>query len=230
MSKSSSDNRLNSFSSRGIVSLADAHLSLVILVRMSLRRAIPLLALVALPVAAVVACSADPYAPKALYPVVSDTIRVAALNGTPSEAESGVRLLTAQSIVPDFSEQFDFALDIDSTGSVILVPRSKVVTCTTICQLGVRLIPVDSVPFDSLFDVPPSGFTYDSVTTIPVGRIVTFVTKEVYCQPSNISTYDLYAKMIIDSVDVPGRAIYARVASDPNCGFRGVRPGEVPGH
>lgn len=230
MSKSSSDNRLNSFSSRGIVSLVAAHFSPVILIRMPLRRALVALALVALPLLAVVACSSDPYAPKALYPVVSDTIRVLALNGTSSEAQSGVRLLTAASTVPDFSEQFDFALDIDANGNVILIPRSKVVTCTTICQLGVRVIPADSVPFDSLFDAPPSGYTYDSVTTIPVGRIATFVTKEVYCQPSNISTYDLYAKMIIDSVHVAERTIFARVASDPNCGFRGLVPGMIPGH
>ena len=230
MSKSSSDNRLNSFPSRGIVRLVAPHFSPVILVRMSLRRTLAALALVALPLAAVVACSSDPYAPQALYPVVSDTIRVLALNGTPSEAQSGVRLLTAQSIVPDFSEQFDFALDIDSVGNVILVPRSKVVTCTTVCQLGVRLIPPDSVPFDSLFDAPATGYTYDSVTTVPVGRIAAFVTKEVFCQPSNISTYDLYAKMIIDSVHVADRTIFARVASDPNCGFRGLVPGRIPGH
>jgi hypothetical protein len=197
---------------------------------MPLRRALVALVLVALPLAAAVACSSDPYAPQALYPAISDTIRVLSLNGTAPEAESGVRLLTAQSTIPDFSEQFDFALDIDSSGNVILMPRSKVVTCTQICQLGVRLIPADSVPFDSLFDAPPTGYTYDSVTTIPVGRIVAFVTKEIFCQPSNISTYDLYAKMIIDSVHVADRTIFARVASDPNCGFRGLVPGKIPGH
>lgn len=195
---------------------------------MPLRRAF--VALVAIPLAAALACSSDPYAPKALYPVSTDTIRVLALNGTAAEAQSAVRLLTVSSTVPDYSQSFDFALDIDGGGNVILMPRSKVVSCTSICQLGIKLIPADSVEFDKLYDAPKSGYTYDSVTTIPVGATVAFVTKEVFCQASNISTYDLYAKMIVDSVRMSDRAIFARVVSDPNCGFRGLVPGTTPGH
>ena len=197
---------------------------------MTLRRASVALALVVLPLVAVLACSSDPYAPKALYAVNIDTIRVLALNGTAPEARSGVRLLTAQPTVPDFSQQFDFALDIDGAGKVILMPRSKVVSCTTVCQLGIKVIPSDSVEFDKLYDAPKSGYTYDSVTTVPVGATLAFVTKEVFCQASNISTYDLYAKMIVDSVRMSDRSIFARVVSDPNCGFRGLVPGTTPGH
>jgi hypothetical protein len=197
---------------------------------MPLRRAFVALALVAIPLVAALACSSDPYAPKALYPVSTDTVRVLALNGTAAEAQSAVRLLTVSPTVPDYSQSFDFALDIDAGGNVILMPRSKVVSCTSICQLGIKVIPADSVEFDNLYDAPKSGYTYDSVTTIPVGATVAFVTKEVFCQASNISTYDLYAKMIVDSVRMSDRAIFARLVSDPNCGFRGLVPGTTPGH
>ena len=197
---------------------------------MPLRRAFVALALVAIPLVAALACSSDPYAPKALYPVSTDTIRVLALNGTAAEAQSAVRLLTVSSTVPDYSQSFDFALDIDAGGNVILMPRSKVVSCTSICQLGIKVIRADSVEFDKLYDAPKSGYTYDSVTTIPVGATVAFVTKEVFCRASNISTYDLYAKMIVDSVRMSDRAIFARLVSDPNCGFRGLVPGITPGH
>jgi len=197
---------------------------------MPLRRAFVALALVAIPLVAALACSSDPYAPKALYPVSTDTIRVLALNGTAAEAQSAVRLLTVSSTVPDYSQSFDFALDIDAGGNVILMPRSKVVSCTSICQLGIKVIRADSVEFDNLYDAPKSGYTYDSVTTIPVGATVAFVTKEVFCRASNISTYDLYAKMIVDSVRMSDRAIFARLVSDPNCGFRGLVPGITPGH
>jgi hypothetical protein len=197
---------------------------------MPLRRALVALALVALPLAAAVGCSSDPYAPKALYAVSIDTLRVLALNGTAAEAQSGVRLLTAQSTVPDFSESFDFALDIGADGKVLLLPRSKVVTCTSICQLGIKVVPTDSVEFDKLYDAPKGGYTYDSVTTVPVGATIAFVTKDLFCQPSNISTYDLYAKMIVDSVRMSDRSLFVRVVSDPNCGFRGLVPGIVPGH
>lgn len=197
---------------------------------MPLRRILVALSLVALPLLAALGCSADPYAPKALYPVVADSIRVLALNGTSPEAKSAVRLLFAESTVPDYSQGFDFALDIDANGKVILMPRSKIVTCTSTCQLGVKVIPHDSVEFDKLYDAPKSGYTYDSVTTIPVGATIAFVTKDVFCQPSNISTYDLYAKMVVDSVHLADRAIFARVVADPNCGFRGLAPALVPRH
>ena len=197
---------------------------------MMLRRASVALALVAIPLVAAVACSSDPYAPKALYPVSIDTIRVLALNGTAAEARSGVRLLTAQATVPDYSQQFDFALDINADGKVVLMPRSRVVSCTSICQLGIKVIPADSVEFDKLYDAPKSGYTYDSVTTVPVGATVAFVTKDIYCQASNISTYDLYAKMVVDSIRMSDRSIFARIVSDPNCGFRGLVPGTTPGH
>jgi hypothetical protein len=197
---------------------------------MPLRRTLAALALLALPVVAAMACSSDPYAPKALYGVTADSFRVVALNGTSAEAQSGVRLFSATSTVPDFSEGFDFALDINADNQVVLIPRAKVVTCTTICQLGIKLIPADSVPFDSLFDAPKSGYTYDSLTVLPVGVTAAFVTKEIFCQPSNISTYDLYAKMIVDSVRLADRSIFVRVVSDPNCGFRGLVPNVVPGH
>jgi hypothetical protein len=194
------------------------------------RRTLAALALLALPVVAAVACSADPYAPKALYSVNADTLHVRSLNGTGAEAESGIRLLTASNVVPDYTEGFDFALDIDSLGRVVLIPRTKILTCTVICQLGIKIVPTDSVPFDSLFDAPKAGYTYDSVTVLPVGATVAFVTKEIFCQPSNISTFDLYAKMIVDSVRPADRSIFVRVVSDPNCGFRGLVPATVPGH
>ena len=189
-----------------------------------------LLALVALPLIAAFGCSSDPYAPKASFPVISDTLRILALNGTAPEAESGVRLISAASEVPDFAEQFDFALDIDASGNVVLIPRSRVVTCTTTCQLGVRIVRADSIKFDAIYDAPKAGYKYDSLTTLPVGATALFVTKEIYCQPSNISTYDIYAKMVIDSVNLAERAIFARVVADPNCGFRGLIPGTTPAH
>jgi hypothetical protein len=194
---------------------------------MLLRR---LAALVALPLVAALACSSDPYAPKALDRVFADTLRVVALSGTSAEAPSGVRLITHESRVPDFSEQFDFALDIDGSGNVVVYPRARVVTCSSICQLGVRVIRSDSVKFEDLFDAPKSGYTYDSVTTVPVGATAVFVSKEVLCQPSNISTYDMYAKMIVDSVRASDRSIFLRLVSDPNCGFRGLVPNTIPGH
>ena len=190
---------------------------------MSLRR---LVLLAILPVAAAVACQ-DAYAPKALSEVGADTLRLRALTGTPIDAHSAVHLLSGSEFIPGVTDLFDFALDLDANGKVVIIPRTKVVTCTSLCQLGIGF---PSTPYDSLWDAPERGYVYDSVKTVSVGQTVAFVTKDVNCLPSNISTYDVYAKMIIDSVHMDDRSIYARMVSDPNCGFRGLVPGVIPKH
>ncbi|NUQ20782.1 MAG: hypothetical protein HOQ09_07455 [Gemmatimonadaceae bacterium] len=190
---------------------------------MSLRR---LLALAVLPLAAAIACHVA-YAPKALYPISADTLRLSALTGTPIDARSAVLLLSGSEIVPGQSENFDFALDIDANGNVVIIPRTKVLTCTSLCQLGIAF---PSAPFDSLYDAPERGYVYDSTKTVAPGKAVAFVTKATSCIPSNISTYDVYAKMVVDSVRMSDRAIFIRLVTDPNCGFRGLVPGIVPKH
>jgi hypothetical protein len=189
------------------------------------RRLLPLLAVV--PVLAAIAACQDAYAPKALVAVGVDTFAVSALTGTPYNAQSGVNLYGPGALTPGLSESFDFALDIDTDGKVVLLPRTKVLTCTSTCQLGTLFV---STPFDSLYDAPSRGYVYDSTTVIPVGQTVAFVTKEPGCVSSNIATYDMYAKMVIDSVRTSDRQIFVRVVSDNNCGFRGLVPGVIPRH
>lgn len=190
---------------------------------MSLRR---LVFLAILPLAAAIACQ-DAYAPKASLEVGADTLRLRALSGTPIDARSAVHILSGSEIVPGLSESFDFALDLDVDGKVVIIPRTKVLTCTSVCQLGISF---PTTPFDSLYDAPERGYVYDSTKTVVPGQTVAFVTKDVSCIPSNISTYDVYAKMVVDSVHLADRAIFARLVSDPNCGFRGLVPGIVPKH
>ena len=204
--------------------LAVAHFSLVIPLRMRLYR---LLALATFPVVAAVACQ-DAYAPKALYVVSEDTLQLRALSGTPLTAPSAVYFFGRAAIVPGLSDTYDFAVDLDANNDVVIIPRTKVaVTCSAVCQLGIAF---PSTPFDSLYDAPERGYVYDSTKTVIPGQTVAFVTKTVNCIPSNISTYDLYAKMVVDSVRPSDRSIFVRVASDPNCGFRGLVPGIIPKH
>ncbi|HEX2778447.1 MAG TPA: hypothetical protein VHM30_03040 [Gemmatimonadaceae bacterium] len=186
-----------------------------------------LLALATIPVVAAIAACQDAYAPKAVYQVSVDTLRLSALTGTPLQSQSAVYLLGHAAITPGASESFDFALDIDASGKVKIIPRAKVLTCTSICQLGTL---VSTTTFDSLYDAPSRGYTYDSTTTVTPGQTVVFVTKDQSCIPSNIATVDVYAKMVVDSVRTADRTIFIRLVSDPNCGFRGLVPGVVPRH
>lgn len=192
---------------------------------MSFRRILPFL--VGIPAAAAIFACQDAYAPKALDTVVQDTLSLSALTGTPITARSGVWLRFVSPATPGATDNFDFALDLDANNKVKILPRTKVLTCTSTCQLGIQVV---STRFDSLYDAPSRGYVYDSVTTVSPGQTVVLVTKEPTCLASNIATYDMYAKMVVDSVRTSDRAIFIRAASDPNCGFRGLVPGIIPKH
>ena len=192
---------------------------------MSLRRLLPFL--VGIPAAAALFACQDAYAPKALESVVQDTVALRALSGTPITASSGLWLRFVAPATPGATENFDFALDLDANNKVVILPKTKVLTCLGPCQLGIQLV---ATRFDSLYDAPSRGYVYDSTRTVSPGQTVVLVTKEPGCLPSNIATYDMYAKMVVDSVRPSDRTIFIRVASDPNCGFRGLVPGVIPKH
>ena len=74
-------------------------------------------------------------------------------------------------------------------------------------------------------EAPSSGYKYDSTTVVSVGQTVIFDSRSRFC--SGLFLPNIYAKLVVDSVSA-NRLIFVRLAADPNCGFRGLVPGEVP--
>jgi hypothetical protein len=189
--------------------------------RMYRRRAIALLAVLALPL---VACQ-DLAAPKAGFPTVADTLRASALSGTPLGARSALDAYTPSVKVPDGNMFYDIVFDIDDAGKPVLIPVSKFALCTRLCQVGLQVV-TDST-FDQLRKARSKGYTYDSATTISVGTPVLIVAKSVGCS-QDIYSNDLYAKLVVDSVRTADRSVFFRIVTDQSCGFRELIPGEVP--
>ena len=111
------------------------------------------------------------------------------------------------------------ALDLDEQGRVrILLPQYVLVPLSGVPRVGVQLT---NVPFDDATLAPSRSYRYDSVTVATVGQTVYVQTPGTNCS----STVPLYAKFIVDSVVGTDRAMFVRMRTDPNCGFRSLAPG-----
>jgi hypothetical protein len=118
----------------------------------------------------------------------------------------------------DGTYQFDVAFDIDTNGNVMLLPPEMVGQDPS----GNRLVGIVTGigSYDAITEAPLSGYTVDSVTVIGRGQAVAVQAQEPLCISSNPAAPYLYAKIVVDSVDLVGRGIYGRAMIGGDCGYR----------
>ena len=171
-----------------------------------------------------VACS-DPNANNTTLNVFADTATVYALTGTAPSYPAGYYAAGAAVTRIDGSFNFDIAFDIDATNKVVVYPQRLVgVSAIGAKPVGIQRI---SVPFDSLERAPPSGYVFDSTFVVTPGEgLVIQVQSQAECSLSFSSLR--YTKIVVDSIDVPRRAIVFHTVHNPNCGYRSLVPGVAP--
>jgi len=182
--------------------------------------ALPRLATFACVVGIAAACS-DPYKVKAQYENADQAFFVHALTGTPLTFATAL-LLPAKSVTRvDGTFQFDIAFDINAQGDIVLLPVGVVGQSAT----GNRRVGImkPGGSYDGINLAPTSGYVYDSVTVIRRGEPAIIQAQESSCGLA-ISPY-LYAKIVIDSINVVSRSMYGRTTIDLNCGFRSLMAG-----
>jgi hypothetical protein len=181
--------------------------------------------------AAMLACG-DPNAPVANYPNYADTLELYTMNGAPRGAPTAILLFNgvggSPAVVTDGSFRFDVAVDIDAQGSPVLYPvRTVAAPFLGAHRVGIRRT---TESFDAILRAPESGYTYDSVAVVRIGEVVLIESADpVACSLSGLSFGGvIYAKMMVDSVRVADRRVFARVTADPNCGFTSLAVPGVP--
>ena len=165
----------------------------------------------------------DPTATKAQFNTDSARVEVFALNGSTPGLPSAIRTRTivAVSVGGDFN--FDVAFDLGPAGEVIAyTPRMVASELVGVRRVGLLLA---DGPFESFIKAPTSGYKYDSLLTIPAGKLLLVDVVEPACINLSILGPNVRSKLQVDSVDLARRAIYLRVLSNPNCGFRDLVPG-----
>lgn len=178
----------------------------------------PVLAVLAV---AAVACG-DITRPKAALPTARDSTIVYALNGAPPGAPTAINIYGETAVSANGNFGFDVAFDLDSAGKIVFMPvRTVANALNTTHRVGLQSSPDR---FDSLLVAPRAGYHYDSTLTVTPGTTVVVESQSANCALSYVGQ-SLYAKIIVDSVNLGTRQLYTRFVADPNCGFRGVGPG-----
>jgi hypothetical protein len=187
-----------------------------------MRRLFPTFAGLAVCLTYAAACK-DPNFLRATRSNVIDTMTVYAFNGTPASYPVALNIAFQQVLRLDGSGAFDVIFDIDETGKVVLYPTKLLVRPPTGAQrVGIQVVPQ---AYDDLEFAPKVGYNTDSVTVASIGQTIAIEAahRQDLCQ-LYLSPY-VYAKVIVDSIDMSSRAIYIRAVMDPNCGFRGLTEG-----
>ena len=192
-----------------------------------MRTALARVAVVACAVIAV-ACG-DPTRPRATYANALASYTIYPLTGGPAIAPNAVSFLSGPTRATA-TAGFDLAFDLDATGKPVVYPVRLVVGALVgyVKRIGLQVVPG---PFDAVREVPASGYDTLNAKSISPGTVLAVEMYEIgsfsACYAS-IFSQQLYAKLVIDSVNTAARRMYVRSVVDPNCGYRSVVPDSVP--
>lgn len=179
--------------------------------------------LVAVGAIAALGCG-DPTAIKARFSNRDISLTLYALNGSPASLPSAVSVRDASRRIVDANFAFDLAFDL-RPDSLIHVYSVGTVASELLPVRRVGLLTTTQA-FGAVTEAPTSGFTYDTSLVVPVGRTILVDVIENSCGFESFLGLNIRAKLVVDSVDVPKRAIYVHMLVNPNCGFKQLTPGE----
>ncbi len=188
---------------------------------------LPRVAVVALATLAV-ACG-DITRPKATTPNLRLDYTVYALTGTPVGVTNAVNFFVGPARV-DAAFGFDVALDLDATGKIFVYPVRAIagpIAGTVPTRVGLQTV---SGTFESLRTAPDRGYDTIGVKTIAPGTVVAveLVQQTSFACAYSLNGSSMYAKFVVDSINLSTRRISLRTVTDANCGFRSLVPDSIP--
>lgn len=169
------------------------------------------------------ACNSATSPHQALLPAIEDTGSLFAISGVPPYYPGGLNLtsrnVTVVTVFGDGSVPFDVAFDITPLGKVAVMPPRTVALGPNVVPLSLNIFKPGRT-WSLVTEAPAAGYVLDTIQVVGPLEPVVFELKPAYCslqlQPS------LYAKFVVDSVNVIGRRIYYRLLVNQNCGRRGL--------
>jgi hypothetical protein len=145
-----------------------------------------------------------------------------ALNGSPIGAPTAINTVFAATVRPDATYDFDVAFDLDAEGRPVVLAQRSLGHPAAGAGRQVALQAVAG-GFDALERAPESRWVLDSLLTLEIGQVAVVRVAATICQ-FDLSPF-VFSKLVVDSVDVASRRIWASALTNPNCGFRSLQPG-----
>jgi len=180
-----------------------------------------------------VAACKDSTAITASLAVITDTLVAYAFSGTEPNLPTALASVNGTTVPADGSTAYDVVFDIDSTdpsGQHVHIIPARLIVNPVAGSHSVGILTSTEV-FDSIKVAPNVYYRPDTTTTVSVGQ--PFVLQMHRSSGATICLYltdpRVYAKVIIDSVNLVNRSIHFRQTVDPNCGYRSLVDG-LPTH
>lgn len=160
----------------------------------------------------------DPTRVNARFEVVSDTISVSALSGSPIGARTALNTVLHEAVRAEPGSNFDVVFDITSAGLAVIYPAQA------ISNLGRAGIQRSTQQLDSILLAPPEGYSEAMTpTSISVGDVLLIRAVQAACR-RELNPY-IFSKLQITAIDTVARTVTFVIRVDPNCGFRSFRDG-----
>lgn len=179
--------------------------------------------------AALVAACSDPFAPRARTETLATSFSIGALNVPQPGVPVVWRVGSAQVFRLDsIGEQFDLAFEATPDNRVRLWPVGKVIASLPAAQGAtahrVGLVPVAGT-YDAVTIAPERGYLIDSTQVVAIGQVVAIRTESNFCRLDPNGRQELFAKMVVDSVQAVTRRLFVRATVVRSCGFRSFAAG-----
>jgi hypothetical protein len=175
-----------------------------------------------------IACG-DLTSPKATSPNLQLDYSVYAMTGVPVGVTNAINFFAGPARV-DAAYSFDVTLDLDPSGKIFVWPVRALagpIAGTIPTRVGLQAV---TGTFESVTTAPASGYDTISVKPLVPGQVMV---AELIQQTSLACVYSLngsamYAKFVVDSINLPSRRLFVRHVIDGNCGFRSLQPDTIP--
>ena len=178
---------------------------------------------------AAAACG-DPFAVKAPFQTVADSFSISALTKTPVTARALWRIGDfVRFRLDSVAAQFDLGFDIDASGRVIVYPARTIAKPPPGTLVAPQLVGLlaSTDAYASVDRAPQTGYTLDTAIVVTTGKTVFVRSTSNFCASQARTTGGtlLYAKFIVDSINVVTRQLFVRSTIQPSCNFRSFATG-----
>ncbi len=169
-------------------------------------------------VGAAVACDDGIGVAPAAFPNYVDTILLYAVEDTPIPAESGYDIAMAMIARID-KDEFDFAFNIDTSGSYVLLPAGALGLPS---RSGLQ---IRDKEFDEIDEAPFDYYITDEAITVAVGDVLVGRSRSFSGNCYYLGALPRYGKFRVLAVDTQIRTVTLEILINSNCGYRGLEPG-----
>jgi hypothetical protein len=168
----------------------------------------------------------DPTNIRADFDNIDTSRTVFAFNGTPATLPAAILVRGVAPVRLDAAFNFDLAFDINDADEVVAYsPRKIASDVASTHRVGVQFT---DRAFAEVTEAPKSGYLFDSIYVLPVGRVFIIDVLDPSCSQFSILGPNIKAKAVVDSVNLTVRAVFVHMLANPNCGFLNLQPGTPP--